>query len=621
MNFSRGKVQILYNYLPGAVFPHDEYGHCRVTTIEVTELAGVNRAALADVANDVLQQWTNDWQREGFPPINNEAELARNYLIGEPTSVLFEPFPTTLRCQRCGRVQRLTDLRRARGQPGRCPVDGCGAPLEQMPFLQAHHCGRLDEMFVQREGCTRHGTAGLYFDDTGRVTTARWRCRLCGNAEVARLRQTPCACQFSRFGTQDPSEQRLRLLVTTDPAVFKPQIAPFINFPQEQMVGLATPEARPWVLARVWGLLNSPVRTAMTSVASTASDAEMDAAVRDLAEVAPNHPRVLAWQKSQAERATRSDPVANVLALLPGETTSNIRVSRRMLEQVAVLDSVAGVSVEDVAQRIERSGDTAQATRLRGTQQWAADRLGIASLRALDGFPIGLAAMGFTRIKSDPSQTILNPFPQIDQRTPIYSVVASTEAIYCQLDPRRIVAWLEHNRLLTAADDVTTPADAWARLYRDVPGLGVRRSDPAYVQPAASAVRTLVHTMSHVLLRHIEWSGYGAQSIGEYLIPDGLAFVLYASRYTDTKVGGLLTLFEQGLDRWLQSAHHEGGDCVMDPFCAEEGGACVGCLHREFNCTEFNRELSRAVLFGGHVPQEGAAVVPFGPTVTGFWRT
>jgi hypothetical protein len=23
MNFSRGKVQILYSYLPGAVFPHD----------------------------------------------------------------------------------------------------------------------------------------------------------------------------------------------------------------------------------------------------------------------------------------------------------------------------------------------------------------------------------------------------------------------------------------------------------------------------------------------------------------------------------------------------------------------------------------------------------------------
>lgn len=620
MNFSRGKVQILYSYLPGAVFPHDDYGHCRVTTIEVTELAGVNHAALAEVVSDTLQQWTNDWQRAGFPPVANEADLARNYVIGEPTSVLFEPFPTTLRCQRCGRVQRLTDLRRARGRPGRCPVATCGAPMEQMPFLQAHHCGRLDEIFVQREGCARHGTDGLFFDDTGRVTTARWRCRLCNGAEVARLRQTPCSCDYSRFGTQDPNEQRLRFLVTTDPAVFKPQIAPFINFPQAQMVGLAAPEARPWVLARVWGVLATPVREAMTAVAPSAADSELAGAMRDLAEAMPDHPRVMAWRRAQAAQVTKTDAVDTVQRLLPGTTPANLRVGRRLLEQVAILDSVASAGIEEIAQRMDRAGDADQATRLRETQQWATDRLGLADLRALDGFPIGLAAMGFTRIKADPAHTIINPFPRTDQRTPLYAVVASTEALYLQLDPRNVVAWLERNRLLPA-QPAGSPAEAWARLYRDVPGLGVRRSDPAHAQPAASAVRTLVHSMSHVLLRHIEWSGYGAQSIGEYLIPEGLAFVLYASRYTDTKVGGLLTLFEQGLDRWLQSAHHEGGDCVMDPFCSEEGGACVGCLHREFNCTEFNRELSRAVLFGGTVPQEGAAVVPFGPTVTGFWRT
>jgi hypothetical protein len=491
--------------------------------------------------------------------------------------------------------------------------------MEQMPFLQAHNCGRLDEIFVQRDGCARHGVEGLYFDDTGRVTTARWRCRLCDGAEVGRLRQTPCNCDFSRFGTQDPNEQRLRFLVTTDPAVFKPQIAPFINFPQAQMVGLAAPEARPWVLARVWGLLTTPVREAMTADAPAAEDTELDGAMRDLAEIKPDHPRVVAWRRSQAARATRTSAVDTVHQLLPGATSANLRVGRRLLEQVAVLDSVASAGIDDVALRMERAGDAAQANRLRDTQRWAAVQLGLADLRALDGFPIGLAAIGFTRIKSDPSHTIINPFPRRDQRTPLYAVIASTEALYLQLDPIRVVAWLEQNRLLSVAPRGAA-ADAWARLYREVPGIGARRGDPAHSQPAASAVRTLVHSMSHVLLRHIEWSGYGAQSIGEYLIPEGLAFVLYASRYTDTKVGGLLTLFEQGLDSWLQSAHHAGGDCVMDPFCAEEGGACVGCLHREFNCTEFNRELSRAVLFGGTVAQQGAAVVPFGPAVTGYWR-
>jgi len=619
MNFARGKVQILYSYLPGAVFAHDEYGHCRVTGIELTALSGINRAALAEVVSDMLSQWPNDWQKVAFPPLRNDQDLARHYIVGEPTGVKFEPFPTTLRCQRCGRVHRLLDLQRSRATPGRCPAPGCGANLEQMPFVQAHQCGRLEEIFVQRDGCAIHGNGSVYFDDTGRVTTARWRCRQCGGAEVARLRQTPCSCDYSRLGTQERSEQMLRFLPITDPAVFKPQVVPFINFPPEEMAQLAAPAARPWILARIWGLLDGPVRAAMTAGEASNDDDALAAAIRALAQFAPNNPEVKAYERRQAARNTGNAVVNRVLQLIPGSTALNLRIGRRLLEQVAILDSVSTLTVASAAQRAEDRGDQGHARRLRNTQTWARERLGIVNIRALDGFPIGLAAVGFTRIKADPNQTILNPFPQSNQRTPLYSVVADTEAIYLQLDPQRVLRWLQENRLMPAGL-AGSEAEAWAQLYREVPGLGVRKTDPTFTQPAASAVRTLIHSMCHVLLRHIEASGYGAQSIGEYLIPEGLACVLYASRYTDTRVGGLLTLFEQGLDRWLQSAHHEGGDCVMDPFCSEEGGACVGCLHREFNCTEFNRELSRAVLFGGAVAQQGPALVPFGPTVTGFWR-
>ncbi|ACB74471.1 hypothetical protein Oter_1185 [Opitutus terrae PB90-1] len=619
MNFNRGKVQILYGYLPGAVFAHDEYGHCRVTMIELSALGQINRAALAEVVGDMLNQWPNDWQRQAFPAVRNADDLARNYFVGEPTGVKFEPFPTALRCPRCGRVYRLRDLQRSTATPGQCPLVGCGGKLEQMPFVQAHQCGRLDEMFVQREGCSIHGTTSLYFDDTGRVTTARWRCRQCAGAEVARLRQTPCNCSYSLLGTEDPSEKRLRFLPVTDPAVFKPQIAPFINFPHDDMARLSGPEARPWVLARIWGLLATPVRDAMAAGSTSDEDPMVAAAFRDLAALAPDNPRVREYTARRTARHAGAAVADRMLRLVPGATPQTLRVSRRLLEQVAVLDNVATLTIDAAAQRAANRGDEPHERRLRDIQIWARERLGLAELRALDGFPIGLAAVGFTRIKADPNQTILNPFPQYNRRTPLYAVVAETEAIYFQLDPQRVVRWLQQNQLLPTAP-LATNEEAWARLYGEVPGLGLRRNDPLFQQPAASAVRTLVHSISHVLLRHIEWSGYAAQSIGEYLIPEGIACVLYASRYTDTRVGGLLTLFEQGIDRWLRSALDEGGDCVLDPFCSEEGGACVGCLHREFNCTEFNRELSRAVLFGGTVAQHGPALVPFGPNVSGYWR-
>jgi hypothetical protein len=122
--------------------------------------------------------------------------------------------------------------------------------------------------------------------------------------------------------------------------------------------------------------------------------------------------------------------------------------------------------------------------------------------------------------------------------------------------------------------------------------------------PAAAYVEMLVHTMSHVLLDKIEWSGFASSSIGEYLMPDTLSFVIYANRYAEAKIGGLTTLFEQRLPLWLLDAAQSGRACVYDPLCSEDGGSCAGCLHREHNCPFFNARLSRAVLYGGKMPED-----------------
>jgi hypothetical protein len=622
MSYSRGKVQILYNHLPGALFAHDEYGHCKVTGIDLNELTDVNQAALADVVRDAIGQWREQWQHAGFPPVRNETDLARYFIVGEPTSVRFQPYPRAFVCQRCRRVSPLAELQRTHAQPGRCLDPQCGGSLTQLGFVQAHNCGRLDEIFINRDGCPEHGNRGLYFDDTGRVTTARWRCRLCGGAEISRLRQTPCRCDYTAHGTDDPNEQRLRFFPVTDPAVFKPQICPFVNFPRDEIGRLETPEARPFVLARIWGILGQPVAVALEKESQAGSDksGEIAELIRALAELKPEHPRVIEWQRQHRATQTEELTPLRINRLLGTKSATELRVGRRMLEQVALLDSLSVTSVSDVATRLEAAGDKQQAERALAGAAWGKSHLGIAELRAIEDFPIGLCGIGFTRVKSDPGQTILTPFPQVGQRTPLYAVVTRTEAIYLQLCPARVAHWLYQNALLPSPPPAD-PEEAWAKMYHEIPAWGVGRSESSHMAPAAVAVRTLLHTISHVLLRHIEWSGYAAQSVGEYMLPDGLASVLYASRYTDTKVGGLLTLFEQGLGGWLESSHQAGADCVLDPFCAEEGGTCVGCLHREFNCTEFNRELSRAVLYGGSTPQQGQNALSFGPVVEGFWTS
>jgi hypothetical protein len=65
MTFSRGQTQVLYQFLPGAVFEHDRYGFCRVTSVELRETT-INQSALFEAIADHLWQWENESFRRDF---------------------------------------------------------------------------------------------------------------------------------------------------------------------------------------------------------------------------------------------------------------------------------------------------------------------------------------------------------------------------------------------------------------------------------------------------------------------------------------------------------------------------------------------------------------------------
>ena len=209
MAFTRGQTQVLYQFLPGAVFEHDQYGFCRITAVEIQEKP-INQDAIFNALADLLFQWPDDSFRPGFPDPRQQNNR-RLYVIGTPTTVRFDPFPTLLECRRCRRVHRLRDLtRRPNAQPRQCPE--CSGILGQLRYVQAHNCGRMEELYYPPNACPRHASRFLMFLDTGRVRSARWRCGACGDAEVGRLRMTPCTCQYSRSlgNQQGTSHHRCR---------------------------------------------------------------------------------------------------------------------------------------------------------------------------------------------------------------------------------------------------------------------------------------------------------------------------------------------------------------------------------------------------------------------------
>src|SRR5262249_47466303 len=89
MAFSRGQTQVLYRFLPGAIFEHDQYGFCLITQVELRETV-TNRDALFDAVADLLCQWNDVSFRPGFADPRGGEAARRNVkesMLPAPPSV------------------------------------------------------------------------------------------------------------------------------------------------------------------------------------------------------------------------------------------------------------------------------------------------------------------------------------------------------------------------------------------------------------------------------------------------------------------------------------------------------------------------------------------------------
>lgn len=497
--------------------------------------------------------------------------------------------------------------------------------MKQLRYVEAHNCGRIQQLYVPKnKPCTRCGGTEVKLYDPGRTALARWVCVGCG-AEIQRLLMTPCKCEYTKVAKESGrprSEQSMRVYPTGEPGLYNPLVATFINFPQSDEQRLTrAPDAEALLLARVWGILTEKVLEIAQERSKwsggNADKEQMDDAIAEaLRAIDPNHP-LLKERDEKKNNPPGQEAIIQVQQHLGGLVGAGAP-PRRLIEHVALRDNMRTTSAQDVADRLKRRGEEQRADDFLSTAAAAMKNLGLQSAESVENFPIAQAAFAYTRVTKDPQRSSVNPFNpgEGDLSFPIYTLPTETEALWFQLDAVKVASWLVDNQIVQGPAPEDKVA-AWAWLWQVA--LQHPRDDAGNLRAPAEAVQTLIHTISHVMLQRMEWSGYAASSVGEYLLPETLSFALYANRFTESKIGGLLTLFEQRLPLWLHEAGQQGRDCIYDPICTHDGGSCAGCLHREFNCVHFNRLLSRAVLYGGPLPQQAN----FGQDriIRGFWST
>lgn len=119
------------------------------------------------------------------------------------------------------------------------------------------------------------------------------------------------------------------------------------------------------------------------------------------------------------------------------------------------------------------------------------------------------------------------------------------------------------------------------------------------------ALYTLIHSFAHVLIKRSSlYTGLDADSCSELIFPKSGAFMIYST--SNINIGGFSYVFENSLMDWFDNVKFDIFECVLDPSCIKETGACFSCMHLpEHVCCRFNQYLDRDVFIGKYRYRSG----------------
>ena len=615
MSMTRSKAQILRGFLPGQTFEHADDIIGRVGWVD-TGSSGVDD----DILFAALQRKLERWQRyevidkEGRPQVVSRASgfpdpdrFRDEYVLVEPINeVRYGLWPLMLRCinPACEKVVEFAKAEqfvRARDAQ-RC--DKCGSPREQMPYIQVHHCGA--DATLLRPSCDRHDDDHVYLKDEGAFETSSWRCRArgCNGRYLDGMRFRGCGCGLPGGFVSRTVRQDDRFYVHT---------LDFVSFDRAPRIKLEKASEADKVVIGYWLGLIEDYEQALADASGSAPDvlatAQWDLMAPKLQELV-DAGQMTSEDFSNMKRRVLGETesaFSAVTALVPAEVCKVVGGSQGAQERTMIWGSTGQLRksrLADFKRQAETTGRRGTVEVIDEAQRELRD-FGFSDLIVVENFPVALVAYGFTRLSKSPSKSQLRAFnpksvnAKRKDKTPIFVIESNTEAVFFELDARRVLPWLVDQGLAIPTDlpddDAEALLQAKAAVLREI----------ATNAEAARRVYLLQHTMAHALIRNIgDLAGFAENTMSEYLIPDLLTFGVYADTHQEFTLGALVSLVEHRLGEWLEAAKEGARSCDWDPKCARDEGACMGCLHLSFGCNEFNDGLDRAVLFGSPAGHE-----------------
>lgn len=596
---NRGKQQIMFRYLPNNTFDFEGIASiARISTVSGEQRTNLNLSI-------ILRRITEEayaWQEVYRPALRNDVlRQVDRFVLIDPTSAHAELYPKVLWCQNssCGAV---FDYQTRDTMPTTCPTCRQGK-LIQLRFIRIHRCGALKPLLPPM--CRNCGTSQHMCLDTRkseRISNFKWVCRHC-NTSVSLFSANCNECQWP-----DPSLQRMDIEVHRAGRTFYAHSTVLLNVPHSKYDSFfGIPEWPAIAAAKFLGMrevVQHPLSEYIRNVSSQQNTQSTGLSGEDLddlmrrqmnGELTPEQfvqeMQRVRERRSQEQNENSPSGIAQQLYLrtgVPQDVWDN--AGQEMFESIMPIETGHPEQLE-----IENEDD-------RKTQ--IAKQMGVAGLSLVSDYPIINATYGFSRVEYQPNECRLNPFPPDNEHNgkfPIYVDQIQADAILINLDPDRVIAWLERNGCIpnipSGSDRQLARKAYFVQLLNDVPLRATIMND----YREARMVFGLVHTFSHLAIRQAALlCGLDCTSLSEYLLPRTLTFAIYCNHRFGATIGALTSLYQQSLFEWL-NAIKETRRCVYDPVCRDESGNCHACTHlAETSCRYFNLNLSRAFLFGGY---------------------
>lgn len=527
--------------------------------------------------NDRINFYNLNLTRLSDSDINNFL-IEQFYLVNDKnysSSGLYKIFPRTFRCEKCNDFRIFSDDNEWENfDVNKCRVPGCDGSYTQVPFVGfCETCGEITSIF---HNCDDHGHDYLKLvrKDINAPGTWKIRCTKC-NKEMDMMN----FCNHRNNTLSDKQLKKLKPINVNQGGIFRSIVLTTIDIPDFENQSKDIDLILLGAYLHIWDKYFDDEEL---------TDEEIIEDIIYYLSKLDEYP-----DKKSRKRASRR-----------GLSQEVFDTAEKIEKDIVNLKSVYGFnyselndyfilkerfSTDDETKNINYLDIIKHDKKLLSQFYEFKEELGIEEVTYIPDIHMISSSIGVIKGISNSEENTASHFEphwksyKDKDKFKSFSFPFETEGIMFDLDKEKLRDWIFSNSEKTF-DETISAEEFLFELEEDT--------------EEYENLKTLIHTYAHVLInRSSLYTGLQSDSCGELLFPKSGSFLIYST--SNINIGGFSFVFENSLLEWFNNVKLEINDCVFDPTCIDEKGACFSCVYLpEYVCSHFNEFLDRDVFLG-----------------------